>query len=198
MTATGPRPEVWLVRHGETEWARDLRHTGRTDAPLTDVGRAEGRSVAAGLAGVGFDVVLSSPRSRALDTARLAGFGDRVRVDEDLAEWDYGRYEGLTTDEIRVRRPGWTIWRDGGDGGESPEEVALRADRVIGRLEPVDGRILLFSHGHFLRVLAARWLGLPPSEGRLFALDTATVSVLGWDRDTRVVERWNVDPRPSA
>ncbi len=196
MTASEQRPELWVVRHGETEWARHQRHTGRTDVPLTDVGRAQARSVAPALAGVDFELVLSSPRSRALDTARLAGFGERVQVDDDLAEWDYGRYEGLTTEEIQAERPGWTIWRDGGDGGESPEQVAERADRVIARVETVSGRVLVFAHGHLLRVLAARWLDLPASEGRLFALFTATVSVLGWDRDTRLVERWNVDTRP--
>jgi probable phosphoglycerate mutase len=189
----GPgRPlQVWLVRHGETEWARDLRHTGRTDIPLTDVGRAEALEVGRRLAGIAFDLVLASPLARALDTARLAGFGDRVRVDADLVEWDYGRYEGLTTPEIRRSHPGWTIWNDGANGGESPEQVGARADRVIGRIGSVEGRALIFAHGHLLRVLAARWLGLPPSEGRHLALYVATLSLLGWEHETRVIERWN-------
>jgi probable phosphoglycerate mutase len=188
----GRRPaEVWLVRHGETEWARDLRHTGRTDIALTAKGRAEARQVGRRLAGVPFDLVLSSPLSRALDTARLAGFGDRARVDADLVEWDYGRFEGLTTREIRRSRPGWSLWRDGAEGGESPTDVGRRADRALGAIASIEGRVLVFSHGHFLRTLAVRWLGLEPSDGRLLALYVATVSVLGWEHETRVVERWN-------
>ena len=189
---TAGRPlQVWLVRHGETAWARDLRHTGRTDIPLTEVGRAEAREVGRRLAASAFDLVLASPLSRALDTARLAGFGERVRVDADLMEWDYGRYEGLTTTEVRRTHRGWTLWDDGADGGESPEQVGARADRVIGRIDRVEGRVLVFAHGHLLRVLAARWLGLPASEGRRLALCVATLSVLGWEHETQVIERWN-------
>lgn len=183
--------EVWLVRHGETAWARDLRHTGRTDIALTARGRAEAREVGRRLRDVPFDLVLSSPLSRALETARLAGFGDRVRVDGDLVEWDYGRFEGLTTPEIRRSRPDWSLWEDGADGGESADDVGARADRALSAIAGVEGRVLVFSHGHFLRTLAVRWLGLVPSDGRLLALYVATVSVLGWEHETRVVERWN-------
>ena len=186
-----PKPELWLVRHGETEWARLGRHTGRTDVPLTDAGRAEANAVARKLAGHPFAHVLSSPLSRALDTARIAGFGDRVETSDDLLEWDYGADEGLTTPEIRRERPGWTIWRNGPKDGETADEIAARVDRVIERVRAAEGNVLVFAHGHLLRVLAARWLGEPPTEGRLFALSTATVSVLGWERETAVIERWN-------
>ena len=188
---TTPRPELWLVRHGETEWSRLGRHTGRTDLQLTDAGRAQARSVARKLDGHEFGLVLSSPLSRALDTARLAGFAGEVETDDDLLEWHYGADEGLTTAEIRVDRPGWTVWRDGPRDGETAEEVAARVDRVIERVRAAQGDVLVFAHGHLLRVLAARWLGEPPTEGRLYALSTATVSVLGWERDTAVIERWN-------
>jgi probable phosphoglycerate mutase len=179
------------VRHGETEWSRQGRHTGHTDVPLTDAGRAEASAVARKLAGRSFALVLSSPLSRALDTARIAGFGDRVETSEDLVEWDYGADEGLTTVEIRRERPGWTVWRDGPRDGETAGAVAARLDRVIQRVRAADGNALVFAHGHVLRVLAARWLGEPPTDGRLYALSTATVSVLGWERETAVIERWN-------
>lgn len=183
---------MWLVRHGETEWARLGRHTGRTDIPLTEHGRVQAASVADELAAHEFALVLSSPLSRALDTARLAGFGDRVETSEDLLEWDYGADEGRTTPEIREERPGWTIWRDGPKDGETIDQVAARVDRVIERARAADGDVAVFAHGHVLRVLAARWLGEPPSEGRLYALATATLSVLGWERENPVIERWNV------
>lgn len=186
-----PRPELWLVRHGETEWSRLGRHTGHTDVPLTDAGRAQAASVGRKLAGHEFAAVLSSPLSRALDTARLAGFGDRVETTDDLLEWDYGDDEGLTTPEIRAERPGWTVWQDGPKGGETADQVAARADRVVTRVRAGEGDAVVFAHGHLLRLLAARWLGEPPTEGRLYALSTATVSVLGWERDTAVMERWN-------
>ncbi len=186
-----PRPELWLVRHGETEWSRLGRHTGLTDVPLTDEGRAQARTVARKLDGREFALVLSSPLSRALETARLAGFAAEVETTDDLREWDYGADEGRTTAEIRVDRPGWTVWRDGPRDGETAEEVAARVDRVIERVRAADGDALVFAHGHLLRVLAARWLGEPPTEGRLYALSTATVSVLGWERETAVIERWN-------
>ena len=186
-----PRPELWLVRHGETEWSRLGRHTGRTDVPLTDAGRAEASAAARKVAGHRFALVLSSPLSRALDTARLAGFGERVETTDDLLEWDYGADEGRTTVEIREDRPGWTVWRDGPEGGETAAAVAGRVDRVIERVRAASGDVLVFAHGHVLRVLAARWLGEPPTEGRLYALSTATVSVLGWERETPVIERWN-------
>jgi broad specificity phosphatase PhoE len=186
-----PRPELWLVRHGETEWSRLGRHTGRTDLPLTDAGRAQARSVARKLAGHEFELILSSPLSRALETARLAGFADRVETTDDLLEWHYGADEGLTTKKIREGRPGWTVWRDGPRDGESADEVAARVDRVIERVRAAEGDVLVFAHGHVLRVLAARWLDEPPTEGRLYALSTATVSVLGYERETAVIERWN-------
>jgi probable phosphoglycerate mutase len=185
------RDELWLVRHGETEWSSLGRHTGRTDIPLTDTGRAQARSVARKLAGHDFVLVLSSPLARALDTARLAGFADRVESTDDLLEWDYGADEGRTTAQIREERDGWTVWRDGPLGGETAEAVGERVDRVIARVRAVDGDVLVFAHGHVLRILAARWLGEPPTEGRLYGLSTATVSVLGWERETAVIERWN-------
>jgi broad specificity phosphatase PhoE len=180
-----------LVRHGETEWARLGRHTGLTDVALTAAGRAQARAIAARLDGLEFDAVLSSPSSRALDTARLAGFGEVVQVEPDLHEWDYGAWEGLTTPQIRRRMPGWRIWTHGADGGESAADVTARVDRVLARSRRVGGDVALFAHGHVLRALAVRWLGLDVSEGRLLALGTATVSVLGWERDQPVIEQWN-------
>ena len=188
---TNEAPNAWLVRHGETEWARDGRHTGRTDVPLTDVGKRQARDVGSKLHGHRFALVLSSPLSRALETARLAGFGDIVESDPDLMEWDYGDYEGLTSTQIRERLVGWSLWRDGVLGGETADQVAARCDRVIARLRAAGGDVLVFAHGHLLRILAARWLELPPVDGRHFALSTATVSVLGWERETPVIERWN-------
>lgn len=185
------RPTLWLVRHGETEWAKLGRHTGRTDIPLTELGRSQAGAVARRLVGHAFAAVRSSPSSRALDTARLAGFADQVQTDDDLLEWDYGRDEGRTTADIRVERPGWTVWRDGPSGGESIQQVAERVDRVIAQARARAGNTLVFGHGHALRILAARWIDQPPSEGRLFALSTATVSVLGWEREQPVFQRWN-------
>lgn len=181
--------EVWLVRHGETEWSRDHRHTSVTDLSLTSVGEEAARSLASRLAGVEFDSVLTSPRLRARRTAELAGFGDAA-VDEDLAEWAYGDYEGITTAAIRETVPGWTVWTHPTPGGETPAEVGARLDRVVARASE-SGRTLVFAHGHSLRVLAARWLGLPAEEGQLFRLDTATVSVLGFERETAVLLSWN-------
>lgn len=184
---------LWLVRHGETEWARLGRHTGRTDIPLTGKGEEQARALQARLAGHTFTLALSSPLSRALETSRLAGFGEQVETTDDLLEWDYGEDEGRTTAEIRLQRPGWTIWRDGPVGGESVEDVATRVDRVIARVREAGagGNALAFAHGHVLRVLAARWLGLPAEMGHLFALSTATLSILGWEREQPVIERWN-------
>ncbi len=179
-----------LVRHGQTEWSRDLRHTGRTDVPLTEEGKRQARAVGAALRGREFALVLSSPLLRALDTSRLAGFEPEVR--DDLAEWDYGEYDGLTTPEIRKQVPDWTIWRYGALGGETVEQLAVRADRMIAELLRVDGDVIVFSHGHFLRVLTARWLELGAAEGRLFALDSGTLSMLGFERDQRVIRSWNV------
>jgi probable phosphoglycerate mutase len=188
-----PRPRLWLVRHGETEWARLGRHTGHTDIPLTERGREEARSLAVRLAGHDFSLVLASPLSRALDTARMAGFSDRVETTDDLLEWDYGADEGRTTADIRAKRHGWTIWSDGPMNGETIGDVSRRVDRVIARVRarPDGDNVLAFAHGHVLRVLAARWLGLPGASGRLFALSTATLSILGWEREAPVVERWN-------
>jgi probable phosphoglycerate mutase len=182
---------MWLVRHGETEWARLGRHTGRTDIPLTGLGREEALAVGARLAGRRFALVLSSPLSRALDTARLAGFSGRVQTSDDLLEWDYGDDEGRTTAEIRRDRPGWTIWGNGPKGGETIRHVGRRVDRVIALARRQPGDVLVFAHGHVLRILAARWLGVPPTKGQLFALSTATLSILGWEREAPVIERWN-------
>jgi probable phosphoglycerate mutase len=194
MTDGGdPERLLYLVRHGQTEWALLGRHTGRTDLPLDDAGRAQAETLGRRLAGHRFALVLSSPRARALDTARLAGYADTVEVDDDLREWDYGELEGLTTPEIRERYPDWSIWTGPWPGGETPTEVGDRADRVIARcLDPsVDGDALLFAHGHLLRVLAARWVRRPADGGRMFALGTATIGILGWDRANRVIETWN-------
>jgi probable phosphoglycerate mutase len=184
-------PRAWLVRHGETEWARLGRHTGRTDVPLTELGRSQAVAAGRKVAGQDFVAVVSSPLARALDTARIAGFADRVEILDDLREWDYGEEEGRTTLEIRRDRPGWSIWGDGPRNGETIDEVAARADRVIARVRQETGNVLLFAHGHVLRVLAARWIDQPPIDGRHFALSTATVSVLGWERETAVIQRWN-------
>jgi probable phosphoglycerate mutase len=188
-----PLPSIYLARHGETEWTISRRHTGRTDLPLTERGERNARSLGERLKGLTFAHVFTSPLQRARRTCELAGFGPRAAVDPELAEWNYGDYEGLTTADIRKQRPGWQIFRDGCPNGESVAEVGARADRVIGRLRALDGDVLLFSSSHFLRVLAARWLGLGPSEGRLFYLGTATLSVLGYDHDKAepVVRLWN-------
>ncbi|TAJ99060.1 MAG: histidine phosphatase family protein [Chloroflexota bacterium] len=188
---TPPPPRLWLVRHGETEWARLGRHTGHTDIPLTTAGRAQATALASRLAGSEFHAVLSSPLVRAAETARLAGFDGRVTLDPDLREWDYGDDEGRTSLEIREERPGWTIWRNGVRGGEAIEAVAARADRIIARARELDGDTLVFAHGHVGRILAARWVGLPPSAGARLALATATISILGWERETPVISRWN-------
>jgi broad specificity phosphatase PhoE len=182
--------ELWLVRHGETEWSRDGRHTSVTELPLTEVGVEVAHALAPRLAEVEFDLVLTSPRQRARVTADLVGFPD-AEVDPDLAEWAYGDYEGITTPEIRETVPGWTIWTHGCPGGETAEQVGERLDRVVKRAESTPGRTLVFAHGHSLRVLTARWLGLPVADGRLFRLDTATLSVLGFERETPVILRWN-------
>lgn len=182
--------EVWLVRHGETEWSRDHRHTSHTDLPLTESGVATAGALKSRLAGEEFQLVLTSPRQRARRTAELAGFSD-AEIDGDLVEWEYGDYEGVTTAEIRKTRPGWSVWTDTTPGGESPDSLAARLDRVIRRIGDGDGRVLVFGHGHSLRALTARWLGLTVSEGRLFRLDTATISVLGHERETPVILRWN-------
>ncbi|HSS80476.1 MAG TPA: histidine phosphatase family protein [Gaiellaceae bacterium] len=182
--------EVVVVRHGETEWSRTGRHTGRSDVPLTENGERQARAVGEALQGREFALVVSSPLIRARETARLAGFEPGLR--DDLAEWDYGEYDGLTTPQIREQVPDWTIWGYGAVGGESVEQLAARADRVVAELLAVDGDVLVFSHGHFLRVLTARWLGLGAADGRLFALDSGTLSTLGFEREQHVIRGWNV------
>lgn len=181
---------VWLVRHGETEWARLGRHTGLTDIPLTEMGRAQARAVGGRLAGQRFALVLTSPLSRAAETATIAGFPDAI-ADPDLQEWDYGALEGRTTVAIRRDFPDWTIWRGPWPAGETVDQVGARADRVIARARAADGDVLVFAHGHLLRVLAARWLGLPAASGGLFELGTATLSIVGWERDDPSMELWN-------
>lgn len=182
--------ELWIVRHGPTEWSRAGRHTSVTDLPLLADGEDEAHALGPRLAGIDPVLVLTSPRRRARDTATLAGFPD-AEVTDDLVEWAYGDYEGVTTPEIREQVPGWTVWTHPCPGGETAEEVAIRLDRVVARVAEADGPVLAFAHGHSLRALTARWLGLPVSDGRLFRLDTATLSLLGHERETPVVLRWN-------
>lgn len=182
--------ELWVVRHGETEWSRDHKHTSYTDLPLTEVGVSVAATLADRLADVEFDLVLTSPRLRARRTAELAGFSD-AKQDDDLVEWHYGEYEGITTLTIRETVPGWSVWTHPTPGGETADHVAERLDRVVGRAREAGGRVLVFGHGHALRALTARWLGLDASEGRLFRLDTSTISVLGYERETPVILRWN-------
>jgi broad specificity phosphatase PhoE len=183
-----------VVRHGETEWAKARRHTSRTDLDLTEVGETVARSLKPVLAAYTFSEVWCSPRLRARRTAELAGFGSRSEIVDDLVEWFYGDDEGRTTAEICVDHPGWHLWANGPHNGESIDEAGERVDRVIARAtesEAPVGDVLVFAHGHILDILAARWVGLPPSHGRLFTLDPATISILGWHRDDRVIERWN-------
>ncbi|MEW9527779.1 histidine phosphatase family protein [Microbispora sp. NPDC049125] len=188
--------DVMLLRHGETEWSRAGRHTGRTDLPLTARGEEQARALARVLTGRSFSLILVGPALRARRTAELAGITS-YEVEPDLWEWDYGGYEGVTTPEIRESRPGWYLWRDGvvpgdaGHPGESVEQVGARADKVVARLRSAGGDVLVVAHGHILRVLAARWLGLPPDDGRYFRLDTGTYSVLGHEHEEPVLLRWN-------
>jgi probable phosphoglycerate mutase len=180
-----------LARHGETAWSKSGQHTGRTDIPLTAVGRDQAHRLGGALAGRTFSRVVSSPLSRASETARLAGFADRLELDPDLQEWDYGIYEGRTRVDIARDESGWTVWSRPITGGESLVALGERADRVIGRLLPVGGDVLVFSHGHFLRVLAARWIEAAPVTASRLELSTATVSELGWEVERRVIEVWN-------
>lgn len=188
---TENRPELVLIRHGETEWSKSGQHTGRTDLPLTDVGRQEARNIAAAVAEIDFNHAYASPLQRAWETAELIGLSP-VR-DDGLLEWDYGVYEGVTTKETRTTIPEWSVWTHEIIGGESVDDVGARADAVIERVARLEGRIGIIAHGHFLRVFAARWLGLAPVEGRRFVLNTSTMSLLGWERENRVIHRWN-DP----
>ena len=183
--------QLWLVRHGETEWSLSGQHTGRTELPLTRTGEQQAREIKKFLRGRRFGIVLTSPLLRATETCRLAGYGDNAIVDENLQEWDYGEYEGRTTREIQEHRPGWSLWRDGVPGGESIEQVATRAQAVIDRALANSGDALLFAHGHILRILACRWLGLPLKDARLFALCTAKVTTLGYEHEARVMTRLN-------
>lgn len=181
--------ELWLVRHGETEWSRSGQHTGTTDVPLTEAGVQSARELAGRLAATSFDDVLTSPLQRASRTAELAGF-EHARHEPRLVEWNYGDYEGITTPDIRETEPDWTVWTHGARGGETVEQMSARMDSVLADLG-TDGRTLLVGHGHTMRALTARWLRLPVAEGRHFKLDTATVSVLGYERDVPVILRWN-------
>jgi probable phosphoglycerate mutase len=183
--------EIVLVRHGETEWSASGRHTSRTDLPLTEHGRERARHLAGALGGRRFAAVFCSPLLRARETCELAGFGEVAVTRDDLHEWDYGEYEGLTTPQIRERQPDWSLWRDGCPGGESPRQVGERADRVLSAARDVGGDCLLFAHGHIGRVIGARWVEQPPSFGARLALSTGAVSTLGFERETEVVAEWN-------
>lgn len=180
-----------MVRHGQTEWSLDGRHTGRSDIPLTDAGREQARKLGPELRHWDFALVLSSPLQRAAETCRLAGFGDRMQLRPDLMEWDYGSYDGKTSEEIAASRPEWSLWRDGGPGGEQAADVGKRVDRVIGEVRRTDGDVLIFAHGHVLRVLTARWLDQAPEEGRHYALETAALGVLTYEHADPVIRRWN-------
>ncbi|MER9437947.1 histidine phosphatase family protein [Mesorhizobium sp. M0618] len=186
-------PQIHLVRHGETAWSLSGQHTGRTDMPLTPVGEAAARGVADRLKGLSFSALWSSPSQRAYNTSVLAGFGAQSVKKDDLQEWDYGAYEGLTTKQILAERPGWNVFRDGCPKGEMAADVGARADRIIDGLRKANADMLVFSSAHFLRVLAARWIGLPPEGGALFVLDTASISVLGYEHDLSepVIRKWN-------
>jgi probable phosphoglycerate mutase len=186
-------PVVYLARHGETEWSLTGQHTGLTDLPLTLRGEENARALRERLAGLNFTKVLTSPLQRAMRTCELAGFGNVAEVDRNLVEWDYGQYEGLTSAEIHAKRPDWQLFRDGCPGGESPEQVAARADSIVGRVRALGTNVLLFSSGHFLRVLAARWLALGVLAGGYFMLSTASVSTLGYENDFfhPAIQLWN-------
>ena len=187
-------PEIYLIRHGETEWSLNGRHTGLTDIPLTEHGRQQARLLKQELGTRKFERVLTSPLRRARETCELAGLAERAEIDPDLTEWNYGDYEGLMSEQIHATRTAWTIFNDGGPGGETPEQVGVRVDRVIAKVRAVGSDAVLFAHGHVLRVLAARWLGLAPRAGAHFLLDTATLCVLNSDRGVAALKRWNVAP----
>jgi broad specificity phosphatase PhoE len=193
-----PDQVVVLVRHGETEWSRDGRHTGTSDIPLTPAGRRQAEALRVELRAWSFALVLTSPLQRARETCRLAGYAGDAQVRADLAEWNYGGYEGLTSKEIAASHPDWSLWRDGGPGGETAAEVGRRVDRVIRELRQIEGDTLIFAHGHVLRVLAARWLAEPPQAGRHYFLQTAALSVLGYEHADSVLRRWNQPPPAEA
>ena len=186
-------PQVILIRHGETEWALSGRHTGRSDIPLTENGETAARLLAGRIPSIAFEAVFSSPSQRARRTCELAGFGADVQIDENLAEWDYGQYEGVTSKEIQAQHPHWNVFRDGCPAGENASDVSARADAMIARIKDLDGNVLIFSSSHFLRVLGARWLGLGAESGSHFILDTTSISILGYEHDLSepVVRRWN-------
>ncbi|MBV9505138.1 MAG: histidine phosphatase family protein [Acidobacteriia bacterium] len=187
--------ELWLIRHGETEWSRSGAHTGRTDLPLTEAGRTRAAALGQYLKGHNFGLVLTSPLQRAVETCRLAGLGEHAQIEPDLREWDYGDYEGRSTEDIRRQRPDWSLWTDGVPNGETIERVAERARAVIERaLESAERKVALFAHGHILRILGACWMGLAPIDARLLGLTTASVSTLGHERETRVITLWNLVP----
>jgi broad specificity phosphatase PhoE len=192
-------PVIYLVRHGETAWSATGRHTGLTDLPLTERGERNAKSLRKRLAGMVFTRILTSPLQRAVRTCELAGFGAVAEVDPDLVEWNYGDYEGLRTAEIQAKRPGWQLFRDGCPNGESPEQIGARADRVVRRVRAVQGNVLIFSSGHFLRVFAARWLGLEPFAGKFFMLDVASLSALSYEHDlsSPAMRFWN-DTHPAG
>jgi probable phosphoglycerate mutase len=183
--------EIVLVRHGETEWSRDRRHTGRTDVPLTETGRRQAVALRERLAGRDFQRVLASPLARALDTCELAGLGDRAELRQELVEFDYGEAEGLTTPQMRERVPGWTVWTHETPGAESPADVAARLAPLLAELRDPGGDVAIFAHGHVLRVLAALWIDMPPTDGARLALSVAAISALGWEHETQVVRAWN-------
>ena len=191
-----PTQLVCLIRHGETEWSLSGQHTGVTDIPLTENGRKVAKLLAPVLAKETFALVLTSPLERARKTCELAGLGDRAEIDRDLIEWNYGEYEALTPKQIHARAPGWMLFKDGCPGGEVPEQVGARVDRVITKVRALEGHIALFAHGHIFRVFAARWLGLPAEAGSHFLLDTATLNVLSYYRGIPAVKRWNVPIAP--
>lgn len=196
MSSAGTTLELVPVRHAETEWSLAGRHTGLTDIPLTDAGRATARALADRLSEWRFERVLVSPLRRARETCELCGLGDRAEICEELHEWDYGEYEGLTTAQIHDRRPDWNLWRDGCPGGENAEQVGARADRVLAAVSDVRGAVAAFSHGHMLRVLGVRWIELAPAAGARLGLSAGATSVLGYERDTRILTLWNDARRP--
>ena len=186
-----PSQQVYLIRHGETEWSLSGQHTGTTDIPLTENGRRVARLLQPVLTKETFTLVLTSPLQRARETCELAGLGESAEIDRDLMEWNYGEYEGLTSQQIHTTRPGWMVFTDGCPGGESPDQVGARVDRVIAKVRAVEGHVALFAHGHILRALAARWLGLPAADGCHFLLDTATLNIMSYYRGIPAVQRWN-------
>ncbi len=193
-----PLPVVYLARHGETAWTLSGQHTGRTDLPLTERGERQGCALGQRLRGANFVKVLTSPSQRARRTAELAGFGSLAEIDPDLTEWDYGQYEGRRTADILAERPGWFLFRDGCPGGETPDQMAARADRVVERVRAVHGNVLIFSSAHILRVLAARWLGLEAAGGRYLLLDTSSLSILGYEHNLAepAIRLWNESHQP--